>query len=60
MSEAKMVSPYCGGCGHRFYGEPPIPEQEASEKARDRRCHYCTEDEKVDEKETGRCQRTAS
>ncbi len=46
----EKVPPYCGGCGHRFFGEPQISAIEAIEQAARRRCHYCYEDEKEDDK----------
>lgn len=43
----ELIHPYCGGCGHRFFNENPIPIADAAAKAKVTRCCYCLEDEKV-------------
>jgi hypothetical protein len=48
---AEPMAPYCGGCGHRFFGEPYVLPSEAREKAKTRRCLYCIEDAAEDEKQ---------
>ena len=46
----ELVVPYCGGCGHLYFNEPKITLEEARKQAETRRCHYCHEDEREDEK----------
>jgi hypothetical protein len=37
---------WCGGCGHKFFGLPNLPLEEAQAKAREMRCRYCIEEER--------------
>ena len=53
QTDVKVV-PYCGGCGHRFYGEPEVSEEEARRAAVTRRCRYCRDDEAADRSEPTR------
>jgi hypothetical protein len=41
----KLAYPYCGGCGHRYLREQQIPQAQADEQAKSRRCTYCLEEE---------------
>lgn len=50
MDEPKLVYPYCGGCGHNYFNLPQIPEEEAKERAKTTKCHYCIDDEKHEKK----------
>lgn len=43
-TEKRDVAPYCGGCGHRFFNEPYLTQEEADKQAESRRCHYCIEE----------------
>jgi hypothetical protein len=53
VEQKDLVSPYCGGCGHRFYYEPKLTQREAAERAKTRRCHYCIEDEESERQDRG-------
>ncbi len=50
MAEVEMVTPYCGGCGHRFFAEPAIAADDAKKEAVKRRCYYCLDDAREDKK----------
>lgn len=49
MDDQELVVPFCGGCGHLYFKEDKIPYAEAKKQAETRRCHYCHEDERLDE-----------
>lgn len=40
----ELVTPYCRGCGHRYFNYPKV----SSRKARWLLCHWCIEDEDED------------
>lgn len=48
--ESKLVTPYCGGCGHLYFKLPKEPEAVAKEKALDRRCEFCVSEANGDDK----------